>query len=188
MPDQFANPAEVAGQIARALEDRSQEYAVGGAIALGYWGQPRGTIDVDLTLFLSPDKVAECIDCLLALGCEVDRANAVPLLREHGFCRAFFRGVRIDVFLPVAPFYEFAKKRRTRVWLGDYQIWIWDAESLAVFKMMFFRRKDLADVEQIIRNRGRNLDRDWIREHLEQMYGQRDPRLAQWNELVAEQS
>ena len=66
MPDQFANPAEVAGQIARALEDRSQEYAVGGAIALGYWGQPRGTIDVDLTLFLPPDKVAECIDCLLA--------------------------------------------------------------------------------------------------------------------------
>ena len=62
----------------------------------------------------------------------------------------------------------------------------WDAETLAVFKMMFFRRKDLADVEQIMRAQGKQLDRGWIRARLEESYGARDPRLAQWDELAWE--
>ena len=61
---------------------------------------------------------------------------------------------------------------------------VWDAESLAVFKMMFFRRKDLADVEQILRTQGAQFDRLWVREQLAGMYGAGDPRLAAWDELA----
>jgi hypothetical protein len=50
--------------------------------------------------------------------------------------------------------------------------------------MMFFRRKDLADVEQILRMGGSELDRDWVLEQLIDLYGQRDPRIAQWRDLV----
>jgi len=63
---------------------------------------------------------------------------------------------------------------------------IWDAETLAVFKMMFFRRKVLADVEQILRAQGPGFDRAWVRERLAEMYGLRDPRLAAWDTLVQE--
>lgn len=70
--------------------------------------------------------------------------------------------------------------------LGDQAIVIWDAETLAVFKMMFFRRKDLADIEQIMRAQGKQLDRVWIRARLEEIYGPRDPRLAQWDEIARE--
>ena len=61
---------------------------------------------------------------------------------------------------------------------------VWDAESLAVFKMMFFRRKDLADVEQILRTQGIGFDRAWVGEQLVAIYGPRDPRLAQWDDLL----
>lgn len=50
---------------------------------------------------------------------------------------------------------------------------------------MFFRRKDVADVEAIIRVQGKSLDRNWIRQQLVAMYGERDPRIAQWDELAA---
>ena len=63
---------------------------------------------------------------------------------------------------------------------------VWDAETLAVFKMMFFRRRDIADVEQILRVQGDALDCGWVDRQIEDMYGRRDPRLAQWRELVAE--
>ncbi len=53
--------------------------------------------------------------------------------------------------------------------------------------MMFFRRKDLADVEQILRQRGDHLDRPFVRRELEKLYGQRDPRIAAWDDLTAEQ-
>ena len=61
------------------------------------------------------------------------------------------------------------------------------AEQLAEqfdLRGMFFRRKDLADVEQILRTQGTRFDRTWVREQLLAMYGAGDPRLAQWDDLL----
>lgn len=63
---------------------------------------------------------------------------------------------------------------------------IWDAESLIVFKLMFFRRKDVADVEGILRVQHGRLDLAWVRHWLVELYGLRDPRVGQWDELLAE--
>jgi hypothetical protein len=123
---------------------------------------------------------------LQEIGCDFSSTEAAESLREHGFCRATFRGVRVDVFLPIVPFYEAARRRRQRVELGGRSVMVWDAESLAVFKMMFFRRKDLADVEQILRTQGTRFDRTWVREQLVAIYGPRDPRLAQWDDLLGD--
>ena len=93
-------------------------------------------------------------------------------------------GLRVDVFLPTIPFYEAARARRKQLELGGQPILAWDAETLAVFKLIFFRRKDLADVEQILRTQGAQFDRSWVRKHLAGMYGAGDPRLSAWDELV----
>jgi hypothetical protein len=179
------NTAIVARQLAEQLELRHQEYALGGAIALGYWSAPRGTVDVDLTLYLPPDRPGDCVWLLEDIGCELSATEAVQSLREHGFCRTAYAGTRVDVFLPIVPFYEAARARRKHVPLAGRTVTIWDAESLTVFKMMFFRRKDLADVEQILRTQ-ETLDRVWVRERLSEMYGAGDPRLAAWDDLVRE--
>jgi hypothetical protein len=185
-PEPTPTATDVAQQLVAALDADRQDYALGGAIALGYWGEPRGTVDVDVTLFLPPDKPSECIMRLYGIGCELDAAAALHSLQEYGFCRVTYRGVRVDVFLPIIPFYEVARQRRRKVQLGEQSIWIWDAESLTVFKLMFFRRKDVADVEQVLRTQRSDLDRDWVRSQLVDIHGQRDPRVAQWDELVTE--
>ncbi len=51
---------------------------------------------------------------------------------------------------------------------------------------MFFRRKDVADVEQILRARANEFEHLWVRERLVEIYGERDPRLSQWDELIDE--
>jgi hypothetical protein len=180
------NAVMVAARLAAKLEARGQEHAFGGAIALGYWGVPRGTVDVDLTLYVSPERPSECAWLLGDLGCEFVAAQLTQSLIEHGFASVLYAGIRLDVFLPTIPFYEEARLRRKRVELADRPMMVWDAESLAVFKMMFFRRKDLADVEQILRARGTQFDRPWVREQLAAMYGSGDPRLSAWDEMVRE--
>jgi len=185
-PNAPTNAAIVAGQVARKLESLGQEYALGGAIALGYWGTPRGTVDVDLTIYLPPERPSQCASLLRDIGCTVSAAEATESLREHGFCRVTFSGTRLDVFLPIIPFYEAARTRRKRLELANQPIMVWDAESLVVFKMMFFRRKDLADVEQVLWTQGAQFDRLWVREQLADMYGVRDPRLSAWDDLVRE--
>jgi hypothetical protein len=180
-----ADASEVAERLAKELNVRGYEYALGGAIALSFWASPRGTMDVDLTLFLSPEQPAEVVWQLSEIGCEVSATEAAVSLREHGFCRCQYASYRVDVFVPKIPFYELARQRRRNVLLGNERVMVWDAETLSVFKMMFFRRKDIADVEQILQNQP-PLDRAWVREQLVDMYGARDARVAQWDELVNE--
>lgn len=180
------NAATVARQLAAQLLSRGQDYALGGAIALGYWGAPRGTVDVDLTVYLPPERPSDCIWLLQEIGCKFSTSQAAGSLRDHGFCRVEFANMDVDVFLPIVPFYEDARARRRCVDLDNQPIMIWDAESLAVFKMMFFRRKDLADVEQILRTQGKQFDRLWVRKELAGMYGTSDPRISAWDDLVRE--
>ncbi len=182
-PDAPNDVVDVARQLAAALEERGQSYALGGAIALGYWGMPRGTIDVDLTLFLSAERPGECIRLLQEIGCEVAATEAARMIGDHGFCRGKYSGFRIDVFLPINRFYDVARRRRRRVDLEGQPVMVWDAESLVVFKMMFFREKDLVDIRQILRTQGSALDDSWVEAQLTEMFGRRDPRVARWQEL-----
>jgi len=178
--------SQVAEQLVGALDAAGCDYALGGAIALGYWAEPRGTVDMDVTLYLPPDKPTESVRLLQHVQCELDATKAQHSLSEHGFCQVTYAGRRLDVFLPMIPFYATAAKRRKRVPLGKREAWIWDAETLCVFKMMFFRRKDLADVESILRTQGRQLDAAWVELQLVEMYGARDPRVSEWREIAAQ--
>jgi hypothetical protein len=180
------NALSVAANLAAELEAGGWEYAFGGAIALGYWGTPRGTVDVDLTLYVSPERPSECARLLGDLGCQFAAAQLTQSLSEHGFASVLYAGIRLDVFLPTIPFYEEARLRRKRVEFAGRPMMVWDAESLAVFKMMFFRRKDVADVEQMLRARAAEFDRPWVRKQLAAMYGPGNPRLSAWDELTRE--
>jgi hypothetical protein len=192
MPDNDPNvPAnldsyQVAEELAARLDAAGCEYALGGAIALGFWAEARGTLDVDVTLYLSLDDSAGCLQLLEKIGCEVDHVHALDMLNEHNFCQVQLLGMRLDVFLPMSPFYEAAKDRRREVPIGNRRAYIWDAETLCIFKMMFFRQKDLVDIQSILRSQGTSLDRAWIDKSLLDLYGSRDPRISRWRELAAD--
>jgi hypothetical protein len=184
--DHTSDPGAVAAQLAKRLAERRTEYALGGAIALGYWGQPRGTMDVDLTLFLPQNRPSEVVWELQEIGCDVQATRAIASLQEHGFCTATFASCRVDIFIPTIPFYDLAKARRQSVQLGDQQVIVWDAETLSVFKMMFFRPRDFVDLQEVLRMKESGFDREWVREQLVELYGPRDARIIKWDELTGE--
>lgn len=91
---------------------------------------------------------------------------------------------RVDVFVPSIPFYDTARGRRVRTTIGESATWVHSAEVLAVFKMLFFRPKDLLDVERMLVVRGGSFDRAFVRAALVDML-QEDERIAKWDALCA---
>ena len=98
------NAAEVAKRLAELLDSRQQEYAMGGAIALGYWGVLRGTVDVDVTIYLPPDRPSECVWLLQEIGCEVSSASATASLREQASVALLSRACKLTFSFPRSRF------------------------------------------------------------------------------------
>jgi len=176
----------VARGLADVLERRGLPYAIGGAIALGFYATPRATIDVDVNVFVSP--VADLERALSALGeAGFVADDALHVLADQARAEGQFRGrvagLRVDVFVPAVPYYAELEGRRRQVALLGRPLWILSAEDLVVLKMMFFRRKDLADVEAVLREQGALLDRRFVRQKLVDLSGELDERIAAWDQL-----
>jgi hypothetical protein len=140
--------AEAAQRIADALDAAGHPYAIGGALALAIAGVPRGTADVDVNVFAADDELRSVIGVLQALGIEIDEEAAVARAERDGMFVGRWDGMRIDVFLPSIPFAHEAATTRVRVagpdgWSG----WFLSAEAIAVFKLLFFRGKDVVDLD-----------------------------------------
>jgi len=179
--------AEVARDLADALEQGGIPHAIGGAIALGFYAAPRATVDVDVNVFVSPEReLTRALDTLRGAGFtpEDDPETLSRQAREEGQFRGTVSGMRVDVFVPAIPYYAELEGRRRRVVLLGRSLSILAPHDLVVLKMMFFRRKDLADVEAVLRDQGPAFDREWVRRKLTELAGEGDERLRAWDELV----
>lgn len=177
--------AEAAQRIADALEGAGFSYAIGGALALAIAGVPRGTADVDVNIFVPEARVRNAIGVLAALGIEIDASIAIARAERDGMFVGRWDGMRIDVFLPSIPFAHEAERTRIRItdatgWSG----WFLAAEALAIFKLLFFRGKDVVDLERLVAVRP-ELDRQYVRRWIVEMMGEDDERTRRWDEIVA---
>ena len=179
-------PDEVVVELVKQLDAFGVDYAVGGALAIGLWSEPRSTLDVDLTLFLDPKTPEQCVNLLESIGCGIEKEKATALLRDFGYCKVTWRDCTVDIFLPITPFLLTAKHRRSSLLFRGREVRFWNAEVMAVLKMMFFRDKDFVDLKKVIRAQGTNLDRVWVRQKLAELFGDFDPRLSTWDELCAD--
>ena len=185
--------AELARAVADAFETGGIPYAVGGAIAYGIWAVPRATQDVDVTVFVEDAGLDAVFSALTALGAELDQAAARASARERGDFRATVRGMRLDVFTPSIPFYATVQGRRRTVEFRGRAMWVLSAEDLAVFKMLFFRPKDLLDLERLLALsagpstalRTGAFDAAYVRRWLVEMVGADDARVAKWDGLTS---
>jgi hypothetical protein len=180
-----AAPA-LARLLADQLERAGIPYAVGGALALAVWGFPRATNDVDLDIFVAPENLDPVFDALIAAGCDVERLAARESASERGDFKVRLHGMRIDVFVPSIPLYESAARRIREALLEGRPAWFLSPEDLATFKFLFFRTKDILDVERLLLFGGATFDRDYVRRWLVDLVGDDDERVARWDRLVSE--
>ena len=165
-----------------ALEASGETYAFGGAIALAAWSEPRATADVDIVLWIDIARADRTIDVIRAAGVRVDADIARAQLAERGMFVGMLGPIRVDVFVPSIPFYAEAEKRRVATRIAGRSTWVHSAEVLAVFKLLFFRPKDLLDIERMLRIQGAAFDRTFVTQALVDML-EDDPRITKWDEI-----
>ena len=180
-----SDPVDAAIRIAARLEEDGVPYAIGGALAFGLWAVPRATVDVDVDVFLDGDAVEAVFGALEALGVSLDREEARQRNDREGMFVGRWGLYRIDVFTPSIDFAWEAQSTRVRRELGGQSIWILSAEAIAVFKLLFFRAKDIADLERLVAVYGQ-LDRRYVRDHMVDMMGEADDRVREWDRITSE--
>jgi hypothetical protein len=180
-----ADALDAAFAVVDALDAAAIPYALGGALALGVWAIPRGTNDVDVNVFVEPAELDRLFEALRAAGAAVQTESARRAATRDGAFEAWMGPYRVDVFTPSIPYSEEARRTRRTHTIEGRTIRVLAPESLAVFKMLFFRPKDLVDVESLLAVQGASLDRAAVRRALVEAMGDDDERVRRWDAITA---
>jgi hypothetical protein len=164
-----------------ALDAAAVPHAFGGAIALAYWTlEPRGTRDIDCNLFVPANRPEAALRALPA-GI-VQPPGVAEAIVADGQIRLWWGDVPVDVFFDYVDVHRLAARDvRLRPFAG-VEIPVLDPIALAVFKAMFDRTKDWADIEAMVA--AGSLDLAAAQERLVPMVGADDPRLARLRALA----
>jgi hypothetical protein len=163
-----------------ALRDADFPHAFGGALALAWCTRrARGTIDIDLNVFVSADRTDEVL-AALPTGVAVTDDDRAQLLRD-GQTRLWWDGTPLDLFLDTTPFHLDVGRRVRWERFGDDDLPFLSCRDLAVFKAFFDRTKDWADLEEM--HVAGTLDVEAVMGVLANYLGGDDHRVARVREL-----
>lgn len=177
-------PVDIAAHLADRFEEDRLAYAFGGAMALGAWGVPRTTSDVDVAVFVGEHDLPRVLDAVERAGAMVDRAEAGRTVARTGMFFGLLAGIRLDVFLAHHPMHADMERRRVALkTLDGTSRWFLSAEDVVLTKLIYGRAKDVADLQRLFAVRGDDLDVGYVSGWLAKIVPPGDRRLALLNEL-----
>jgi hypothetical protein len=158
---------KAAAELQQVCESQGWRFCFIGGLAVQRWGEPRETVDVDLTLLTGFGGEEPFIQILLQHfearipdASRFARERRVLLLRSS-------KGVGLDVALAGFPFEELVVQRSSFFdYLPNISLRTCSAEDLIVLKAFAGRGQDWVDVERIIVRQTGKLDWTYIRDQL----------------------
>jgi hypothetical protein len=132
----------------QGLEQAGLPHAFGGALALAWCtGQARGTINIDVNVFVAADR-ADAV--LAALPDAVKRSSRHrSALRRESQVRLLWDQTPVDLFLNSTDFHEEVAQRVCRERFMGHALPFLGCHDLAVFKALSNRTRDWADLEDM---------------------------------------
>lgn len=166
--------------VCESLELARIPWALGGALALAYaTNEPRGTRDIDVNVFVGSAN-APAVFAALPVGVAFTDADVVEA-QTHDQVRLWWDTTPIDVFFAADQFHFDVAARCRTVPFEGHRIKVLSAEDLAVFKALFDRTKDWADIETMVQSAA--IDLHLAADRLGGLLGD-DPRVARLRTLV----
>lgn len=155
-------------ELQAVCEMHGWRYCFIGGLALQRWGEPRETVDVDLTLLTGFGDEERFVEILLSrFEARIENAAEFALTRRVLLLRAP-SGVGLDIALGGLPFEESAVVRSSEfAFPGETKVRTCSAEDLVVMKTFAARAKDWIDVEGIIIRQTGSLDWGYIRSQIQ---------------------
>ena len=155
--------------VARDLTARGLPFMLIGGQAVLLHGEPRLTLDIDITLGVDPGRLDDVMD-----ACEVLGLRPLPSEPDR-FVRSTFvlpaadaTGLRVDFIFSTTPYERQAIERAQHVELAGVAVPFASAEDLILHKLFAGRPRDLEDAAGIVRRKGENLDWKYMERWAEQ--------------------
>jgi len=161
--------ADVILEMDASLTSFDVRHAFGGALALAYYAEPRGTVDVDINVGIPYESRSALLAHLDQMGWHADGDAEQALPAAGTRLHQIGETVVVDLFFAfhalhddvldravVKPFFHEGTRHELR---------FLSAEDLTVFKISFGRTKDWVDIEAIIAA-GTPIDADYVEQQL----------------------
>jgi hypothetical protein len=163
-----------------ALDDAEIPHAFGGALALAWCThRARGTIDIDLNVFVDRSRTAELL-AAFPRGVRWSDDDRSRIARD-GQVRLWWDDTPVDVFVNTTEFHEQVGDRCRREPFAGREVPFLGCTDLAVFKAFFDRTKDWADLEEMAA--AGSLDTDRVAGILSHYLGATDRRIKHLRHL-----
>lgn len=160
--------------IHHALESGGVAHAFGGALALAWCtARPRGTIDIDVNLFVNKADAGAVLEAL-PKGLRVDETSRRAIIRT-GQGRLRWDQTPVDVFFNTSTFHDEVARRVRVKYFGGSWIPFLACRDLAVFKAFFDRPQDWVDVENMVA--AKTIEAGVVADTLARYVGTDDPRV-----------
>ncbi len=133
------------------LNANQVEYLLVGGYAVGYYGYPRATVDLDIWVAISPANANRLLVALEQFGFGTQAGASVKLLTQAGnVIRLGQSPLRIEIQTTISGVsFEDCYARRIATHLDGTPVTIISVEDLKINKLAAARLKDLNDLENL---------------------------------------
>lgn len=134
----------------KLLNEQGVRYLLIGGYAVGYYGYPRTTADMDIWIDASPENAERVLRTFHQFGLH-DPALSIDVIREPGkILRMGVPPMRIEVLNEIdGVVFDSSYANKERVMLGEIEIDLISLRDLKENKRASGRHKDLDDLEHL---------------------------------------
>ena len=149
------------------LEEARLPYMLVGGQANAIWGEPRATLDIDVTIWTGDVEGAVGV---LGSRFKILVVEAAAFVRDTRVLPLESRaGVRIDVIFGLLPFEEEAIGRARLVRVGRTEVRVCAPEDLVLMKIISDRERDLSDARGVVARRFEELDLSYLEPRIREL-------------------
>ena len=136
----------------RALTKAQIPYMIIGGQAVLLYGTPRLTRDIDITLGVDTDHLAELLKIVKRLRLSVIPKKTVDFVTRTMVLPVQDKksGIRIDFIFSISPYEQQSFRRVKRVKMGRAIIKFASIEDLIIHKIFSGRPRDLEDIKSVL--------------------------------------
>lgn len=167
LPDQSdTDYLDVLGTAVDAFSNPPLPFCLIGALALGAYGKPRATYDIDLLILAEHETCESYVAAVRRHGFAVSERwlEANPMARDVvvRLHHASLPNYPLDLIFATSPLHQSTLNRRSIVTLGTIQAPICSPEDLILLKLLASRPRDFDDVMGVISKPAARLDLDYL--------------------------
>ncbi len=134
----------------KLLNAHKVEYLLIGGYAVGFYGYPRATADMDIWIAINPDNAGKLVNVLKEFGFDGPDLTPQIFLKDWQIIRLGFPPVRIEISTTISGVdFPDCYLRREIETLDDIKVNIISLKDLKINKKASGRLQDLADLEKL---------------------------------------